>query len=200
MAQVPDYIIANGSGSSVRSDINDTFDAVKSSNSGTSAPGAAVAGMLWLDTSVSPAVLKRVNASATDWVEVNSDTVPAGTVRGNSTAFPSAETNVTMAQLKSMLGFSQDLGANGYEISPSGLIVQYVRFAFGPFTNSGSSVVTFPTTFPNSYRTSVFTPETTNNSVTITTSSGSNSQITVQFRESTGSSTTGFANGIIVGS
>lgn len=50
MAQVADYTIANATASQVRADINDVFLAVKTSNSGTSAPANPNDGMLYYDT------------------------------------------------------------------------------------------------------------------------------------------------------
>ena len=65
-----DYSIANGSGSSVRSDINDALGAIQSLNSGSSAPSTTVAYMLWLDTSNN--LLKMRNGSNNGWVEIGS--------------------------------------------------------------------------------------------------------------------------------
>ena len=63
-----DYSIANGSGSSVRSDINDALGAIQSLNSGSSAPSTTVAYMLWLDTSNN--LLKMRNGSNNGWIEI----------------------------------------------------------------------------------------------------------------------------------
>ena len=65
-----DYSIANGSGSSVRSDINDALGAIQSLTSGSSAPSTTVAYMLWLDTSNN--LLKMRNGSNNDWIEIGS--------------------------------------------------------------------------------------------------------------------------------
>ena len=50
MAQVSDYNIANASGLSVRSDLNDVFSAIKTLNSGGSDPSNPEAFMLYVDT------------------------------------------------------------------------------------------------------------------------------------------------------
>tara|TARA_R100001463_G_scaffold42930_2_gene89792 strand:+ start:871 stop:1464 length:594 start_codon:yes stop_codon:yes gene_type:complete len=63
-----DYSIANGSGSSVRSDINDALGAIQSLNSGSSAPSSTVAYMLWSDTSNN--LLKMRNGSNNGWIEI----------------------------------------------------------------------------------------------------------------------------------
>ena len=65
-----DYSIANGSGSSVRSDINDALGAIQSLNSGSSAPSTTVAYMLWLDTSNNLLIMR--NGSNNDWIEIGS--------------------------------------------------------------------------------------------------------------------------------
>lgn len=71
MAQVTDYVIANGSGSAVRADINNVFDATKTCNAGTSAPSNPAPGMLWFDTGSSPNSLKRRNSANNAWEEVS---------------------------------------------------------------------------------------------------------------------------------
>ena len=50
MSQVSDYIIANASGASVRSDINLVLDAIKTLNSGGSDPSNTEAFMPYVDT------------------------------------------------------------------------------------------------------------------------------------------------------
>lgn len=67
MAQTSSFVIANDAGAAVRARINEVIAALASANAGASAPGATVAGMLWLDTSASPPVLRRRNATNTDW-------------------------------------------------------------------------------------------------------------------------------------
>lgn len=67
MAQTPSFTIANDAGAAVRARINEVIAALASANAGASAPMATVAGMLWLDTSASPPVLRRRNATNTDW-------------------------------------------------------------------------------------------------------------------------------------
>ena len=67
MAQTASFTIANDAGAAVRARINEVIAALASANAGASAPGTTVAGMLWLDTSASPPVLRRRNATNTDW-------------------------------------------------------------------------------------------------------------------------------------
>ena len=67
MAQTSSFTIANDAGAAVRARINEVIAALASANAGASAPTATVAGMLWLDTSASPPILRRRNATNTDW-------------------------------------------------------------------------------------------------------------------------------------
>ena len=63
---IHDYVIANGSGSSVRSDLNDVLAAIVSNNSNGSEPNPAYAYQWWADTSTG--YLKIRNASNNGWV------------------------------------------------------------------------------------------------------------------------------------
>ena len=67
MSQTSSFVIANDAGAAVRARINEIVAALQSTSAGTSAPAATVAGMLWVDTSVSPPVLRRRNATNTGW-------------------------------------------------------------------------------------------------------------------------------------
>jgi hypothetical protein len=65
MAQ-DDYSVANGSGATVRADINANLAAAVSQNSGASAPSTTFAGMRWYDTT--NGVFKRRNAANSGWL------------------------------------------------------------------------------------------------------------------------------------
>ena len=67
MPQTSSFVIANDAGAAVRARINEVIAALHSTSAGGSAPTATVAGMLWVDTSVSPPVLRRRNATNTSW-------------------------------------------------------------------------------------------------------------------------------------
>ena len=67
MTQTSSFTIANDAGAAVRARINEVIAALQSSSAGASAPTATTAGMLWVDTSVSPPVLRRRNATNTGW-------------------------------------------------------------------------------------------------------------------------------------
>lgn len=63
-----DYVIANGTGAAVRSDLNDAFSAIVSQNSGASAPSTTYAYQWWADTTTG--LLKIRNAANNAWVTV----------------------------------------------------------------------------------------------------------------------------------
>jgi DNA-binding transcriptional regulator LsrR (DeoR family) len=67
MPQTSSFAITNDAGAAVRARINEVIAALHSTSAGASAPTAAVAGMLWVDTSASPPVLRRRNATNTGW-------------------------------------------------------------------------------------------------------------------------------------
>lgn len=67
MAQTSSFVIANDAGAAVRARINEVIAALQSTSAGASAPTATTAGMLWVDTSVSPPVLRRRNATNMGW-------------------------------------------------------------------------------------------------------------------------------------
>lgn len=67
MAQTSSFVIVNDAGAAVRARINEVIAALHSTSAGASAPTATVAGMLWVDTSVSPPALKRRNATNNGW-------------------------------------------------------------------------------------------------------------------------------------
>jgi len=61
MAQATDYVLANQSGANFRSELNSVLAAVVSQNSGSTAPSTTYSYQWWIDTGVSPALLKLRN-------------------------------------------------------------------------------------------------------------------------------------------
>ena len=55
-----DYVIANGTGAAVRSDINNGLAAIVTNNSGASAPSTTYAYQWWADTSTNLLKLRMV--------------------------------------------------------------------------------------------------------------------------------------------
>ena len=80
-----DYVIANGSGSAVRSDLNDALAAIVSLNSGTSEPTDTFAYMLWADTTAG--ALKIRNAANNAWITLR-ELDGTLTIEGGSASTP----------------------------------------------------------------------------------------------------------------
>ena len=63
-----DYVIANGTGAAVRSDLNDALAAIVSNNSSATAPATTYAYQFWVDTTTG--LLKQRNAANSGWVTI----------------------------------------------------------------------------------------------------------------------------------
>jgi len=63
-----DYVIANGTGAAVRSDLNDALAAIVSQNSNATAPATTYAYQWWADTTTG--LLKIRNAANSAWITV----------------------------------------------------------------------------------------------------------------------------------
>jgi hypothetical protein len=63
-----DYVIANGTGAAVRSDLNDALAAIVSNNSSSTAPATTYAYQWWADTTTG--LLKQRNAANNAWVTI----------------------------------------------------------------------------------------------------------------------------------
>ena len=70
MAQATDYSLANQSGANFRSELNTILAAIVSQNSGSTAPATTYAYQWWIDSGVSPALLKIRNAANDAWITV----------------------------------------------------------------------------------------------------------------------------------
>lgn len=70
MAQATDYNIANQSGANFRSELNTILAAVVSQNSGSTEPTTTYAYQLWIDTGVTPALLKIRNSANSAFITV----------------------------------------------------------------------------------------------------------------------------------
>jgi len=70
MAQSTDYVLANQSGANFRAELNTILAAIVSQNSGTTAPSTTYAYQWWIDTGVTPALLKIRNAANNAWITV----------------------------------------------------------------------------------------------------------------------------------
>ena len=63
-----DYVLANQSGSSFRSDLNNALAAIVSQNSSATEPATTYSYQYWIDTSVTPALIKQRNAANDDGI------------------------------------------------------------------------------------------------------------------------------------
>jgi len=70
MSQATDYVLANQSGANFRTELNSVLAAVVSQNSGSTAPTTTYAFQPWVDTGVSPALLKLRNGANSAWITV----------------------------------------------------------------------------------------------------------------------------------
>lgn len=188
MSQVSSWSVANGGGAAVRAAMNGIFGAIQTSSSGPTAPSPTAAGMLWLDTSASPAVLKIRNAANTAWIAGTSETVGAKTVRGNSGASAAAEADISMATLATMLGFASSIGDPGYITLPSGLIIQWGGTS--SIAAGGGQAVTFPLAFPTACFRALVSPVTNANNTSVF-SVGARSVSTTGFVVTNNSGTSG---------
>jgi hypothetical protein len=68
MSPQADYVVSNGTGAAVRSDINGQLAAIVSNNSGATAPSTTYAYMLWADTTTG--LLKLRNGANSAWIEL----------------------------------------------------------------------------------------------------------------------------------
>jgi len=75
MAQATDYVLANQSGANFRSELNSVLAAVVSQNSGSTAPSTTYAYQWWIDTGVSPALLKLRNGANSAWITIGDVTL-----------------------------------------------------------------------------------------------------------------------------
>jgi hypothetical protein len=86
-----DYVIANGTGAAVRSDLNNALAAIVSQNSGATEPSPTYAYQFWADTSAG--VLKIRNAANNAWITLReldgTLTMEDGTVSAPGLAFAS---------------------------------------------------------------------------------------------------------------
>jgi|ETNmetMinimDraft_21_1059911.scaffolds.fasta_scaffold12862_2 hypothetical protein len=102
MANVADYNVANASGASVRSDLNNILQAVVTLNSGTSAPSTMYPFMIWIDTNTN--LVKMRNGANDAWLTMpfamnasNSVDINAGTIDGVSLGSGSAITSAVIS-------------------------------------------------------------------------------------------------------
>ena len=171
MANVADYNVANASGASVRSDINNILQAVVTLNSGTSEPSTMYPFMIWVDTTNN--LVKMRNGANDGWLTMPfamnaSDTAPNGlTVSGGdltvdtSTLKVDSTNNLVGVGTASPNSYNsntnnfviRDSGSGGMTISTGASSTGYVAFNDGEDTtiegliayNQSNDVMSFRT-------------------------------------------------------
>lgn len=105
-----DYVIANGTGSAVRSDLNNALAAIVSQNSGATAPATTYAYQWWADTTTG--LLKLRNAANNAWLTTGQlGTANLGLIPAGSASIVNADVNASAGILASKLSFTQSGGS-----------------------------------------------------------------------------------------
>lgn len=163
MTQVTDWDVDNAGGAAVRSQMNGILAALRSCSSGASAPSPTVAGMFWFDTTT--LTLKVRNNANSAWISLSPETVAANTIRGNGSGSPAAIADITMATLRTMLGFAQTAASPGNLLFPGGMMWQFG--ATGSISAGGGTTVTLPQAFPNNHWVTILSPNTSANNTSV---------------------------------
>jgi len=86
MAQATDYVLANQSGANFRAELNSILAAIVSQNSGSTEPTTMYAYQWWVDSGVSPALLKLRNSANSAWITIGDVTAANLGLLSNATA------------------------------------------------------------------------------------------------------------------
>lgn len=113
-----DMNIANQGFPAFRSDLNDALSALVSNSSGATAPTTTFAHQFWLDTSVTPNVLKQRNADNDAWIEVGEVDQTADTFKAKSVVGGVYDTgDQTIAGTKTFSSAPVVPGLNGSQLA-----------------------------------------------------------------------------------
>lgn len=105
-----DYVIANGSGAAVRSDLNNGLAAIVSQNSGATAPATTYAYQMWVDTATG--LLKQRNSANNAWITIGQvDTVNLGLIPAGAASIVNADVNASAGIVATKLSFSRSGGS-----------------------------------------------------------------------------------------
>lgn len=165
MSQVSDYTFdSNVARNAFQSPLEAVFAAIKSSNAGGTAPSNPVAGMHWLDTSLSPPQLKIRSGDNTSWIPYLSlTTSPGSEVKifdptimrrgsGNDEVRENQDLDLRYLQIADERGvYSYSDAANGYlfhKVSPT----KAMGCQWMGITGSGSVLQNWPIAFSVVYR------------------------------------------------
>lgn len=138
MAQATDYSLANQSGLAFRTELNTILAAVVSQNSGSSAPSTTNAYQLWVDTSVTPALLKIRNGANNAWITIGD--VTAANLGLASLAGATFTGNVTM-NAQSDVRFADSDSSNYVALQGAATIGSNVTFTLPSSDGSNGQVL-----------------------------------------------------------
>lgn len=138
MAQATDYSLANQSGLAFRTELNTILAAVVSQNSGSSAPSTTNAYQLWVDTSVTPALLKIRNGANNAWITIGD--VTAANLGLASLAGATFTGNVTM-NAQSDVRFADSDSSNYVALQGAATIGSNVTFTLPSSDGSSGQVL-----------------------------------------------------------
>ena len=106
MSPQADYIVANGTGAAVRSEINGQLAAIVSNNSGATQPATTYAYQWWPDTTTG--LLKQRNAANSAWVTVGTlASANLGLIPAGSASIVNADVNASAGITAGKLSFTQ---------------------------------------------------------------------------------------------
>ena len=132
-----DYSLANQSGSSFRSDLNNALLAISSSNSGSSAPSTTYAYELWVDTSNN--LLKLRNGANNAWLTTALSTTASNTVDIDGGAIDGCAIGANSVSTGAFSSITSTVADNSDNLT---LISTDADASFGPnlrlYRNSGS--------------------------------------------------------------
>lgn len=141
-----DFIIANQTAASARSDINSALQALASNSLGTSAPSTTYAGQFWFDTNTNK--LKIRNAANSTWLDfsaVDSTVVPSPGIASQAEAEAGTNNTKFMTPLRTVQAAipASSLSSDGYTKMANGLMMQW-----GYKADTGSYMsISYPTSF-----------------------------------------------------
>lgn len=140
-----DFVIANQTAASARSDINSALQALASNSLGGTAPSTTYAGQFWFDSGANKLKIRNEGNSAwLDFADVGSSVTPAPGYASQAEAQAGTNNTKLMTPLRTVQGAfpAYSNSSNGYTKLASGLIIQW-----GFKSQGGGTSVSFPTTF-----------------------------------------------------
>ena len=141
-----DFVIANQTASSARSDINSALQALASNSLGSSAPSTTYAGQFWFDSSANKLKIRNEGNSAwLDFADVGSSVTPAPGYASQAEAEAGTNNTKLMTPLRTVQGAfpSYSNAANGYTKLASGLLFQWGEAS----ASAATQVISYNTSF-----------------------------------------------------